>query len=102
MPDKYGSIIIYSVGHQPQPVQNQFCKKFMGQETSAQKGKYRYRRRGFLDYIPHHRFIRGVLLVRSEDAGRVTRQIRELGGTTQVRKVVLTRRDIKNLGLDLN
>ncbi|MBM4249345.1 MAG: hypothetical protein FJ149_07925 [Euryarchaeota archaeon] len=98
---KYGSIIIYSVGHQPQSVQNLFCKKFMGQETSAQKGKYRYRRRGFLDYIPYHRFIRGVLLVRSKDSARVSRQIREFGGNVHVRKVVLTRRDIRDLGLDI-
>lgn len=74
-------------------------KKLYGQETSAQGGRYRYRRRGLLNGIPHRRLIRGVLIVREEDARKVVGLLRELGAEVHVRRVELTAEDRKTLKL---
>ncbi len=50
---------------------SELVKRLVGQATSGHGGKYAYRRKGFLDEIPHRRPIRGVVIARTEDAGRV-------------------------------
>ena len=72
---------------------NMFCKKFYGQDTSSHGGRYRYRRPGFLDDIPHRRLIRGVLVLREEDRDKVVEFLRGYGAEIHVRAVVLTRGD---------
>jgi hypothetical protein len=74
-------------------------KRLYGQETSSHGGRYRYRRRGLLDDIPHRRLIRGVLIVRTEDAGRVVELLRELGAEVHERTVTLTGEDRQVLGV---
>ncbi len=76
---------------------NQFCKKFYGQDTSSHRGKYRYRRPGFLDNIPHHKLIRGVLVLREKDADRVIQFLGEYNAEIHVRSVILTESDKKAL-----
>ena len=72
---------------------NRFCKKFYGQDTSSHGGRYRYRRPGFLDDIPHRRLIRGVLVLREEDRDRVVEFLRGYGAEIHVRTVLLTQGD---------
>jgi len=72
---------------------NKFCKKFYGQDTSSHGGRYRYRRPGFLDDVPHRRLIRGVLVLREEDRDRVVEFLRGYGAEIHVRTVVLTQGD---------
>jgi hypothetical protein len=76
---------------------NQFCKKFYGQDTSSHGGKYRYRRPGFLDDIPHHRLIRGVLVLSERDADRVVEFLGEYNAEIHVRSVALTESDLEAL-----
>ena len=76
---------------------NQFCKKFYGQDTSSHGGKYRYRRPGFLDDIPHHKLIRGVLVLREKDADRVVKFLDQYNAEIHVRSVTLTKNDIEAL-----
>jgi Holliday junction resolvase len=56
-------------------------------------GRYTYRRPGFLDEIPHVRVIRGVVLVRTEDAGKVTNFLKEFGAEVYIWTVGLRRED---------
>ncbi len=62
-------------------------KRLYGQATSSHGGRYRYRRRGLLDDVPHRRLIRGVLILRAEDADRVAGWLRGLGAEVHVRRV---------------
>ena len=70
-----------------------FVKKFYGQETTSHGGRYRYRRRGLLDEIPHVKLGRGVLIVRREDLGKVTSLLGNFEATFAIRDVVLTQND---------
>ena len=58
-----------------------------------------YRRKGLLDEIPHVRLIRGVVIVRTEDAGRVTAFLEGFGAEVHARTVTLTRDDREKLGV---
>src|SRR2546425_3413092 len=65
---------------------SELVKGLYGQETSSHGGRYRYRRRGLLDDVPHRKLIRGVLILRAEDADRVAGWLRELGAEVHVRR----------------
>ena len=70
-----------------------FAKRFYGQETSAQQGRYRYRRFGLLDDIPHNKLIRGVIIVRTDDVEKVTSFLEQHSAIYHVRIVELTDED---------
>src|SRR3990172_3061559 len=52
---------------------SELVKRLVGTRTSSHGGKCVVRRKGPLDEIPHRRLNRGVVIVRTEDAGRVVR-----------------------------
>ena len=70
-----------------------FAKAFYGQETSSHHGKYRYRRRGLMDEISYNKLIRGVIIIRTDDVGRVTEFLEQHSAEYHVRVVELTERD---------
>jgi hypothetical protein len=58
---------------------NQFCRKFYGYLDRSNQGRYKYRRPGFLDGIPHIKVIRGVVIVERGDEEKVVNFLREFG-----------------------
>ncbi len=72
---------------------NQFCKKFYGQETSSHGGKYRYKRKGLLDSIPHIKLIGGVIIVSNENADKLILFLKEYDAEFFVRDVMLLPED---------
>ena len=64
------------------------------------RGKYRYRRKGLLDHIPHRKLIRGVLIIPSEHSDEVMAFLDIYTAEVYVRDVVLTSDDIRILGLN--
>jgi hypothetical protein len=70
-----------------------FAKAFYGQETSSHHGKYRYRRRGLMDEISYNKLIRGVIIIRADDVGRVTEFLEQHSAEYHVRVVELTEMD---------
>ncbi len=72
---------------------SKFAKLFYGQETSSHKGRYRYRREGLLDSIPHIRLIRGVVIVSKNDADRVVHFLKENRAEFFARDVILLPED---------
>ena len=76
-----------------------FAKRFYGQETSTQQGRYRYRRHGLLDDIPHNKLIRGVIIVLAEDVDQVTSFLERHSAIYHVRIVELT--DDDRISLEL-
>lgn len=72
---------------------DKFCKKFYGQETSSHGGKYRYRRHGFLDDIPHIKLIRGVIIVPTDSAEKMTQFLEEFNAEFVMRDIILLPED---------
>jgi len=77
---------------------SELVKRRDGQATSSHGGTYVVRRKGLLDEIPHVRLIRGVVIVRTEDAGRVVTLLEEMGAEVHARRVELTKEDRRTLG----
>ena len=76
-----------------------FVKAFYGQETSSHQGKYTYHRNGILDKIPHNKLIRGVIIVKSEEARQVIEFLEKETAQYHVRVVELSKEDCIALGL---
>ena len=68
-----------------------FAKSFYGQETSSHHGKYRYRRRGLMDEISYNKLIRGGIIIRTDDVGRVTKFLEQHSAEYHVRVLELDR-----------
>ncbi len=73
-------------------------KRLVGPRTSSHGGKYVCWRKGLLDEIPHVRLIRGVILLRTEDARKVAARLEQLQVEVHARTVVLTPDDLRALG----
>ena len=78
---------------------SELVKCLCGQRMSSHGWKYVYRRKGLLDEIPHVRRMRGAVIVRTEDAGRVVVLLEEIGAEGHRRKVERTREDREALGV---
>jgi hypothetical protein len=74
-----------------------FAKKFYGQETSSHRGKYRYRRKGFLDDIKHIKLIRGVIIVKKEEVNGILDFLNQFDTKIFVRNVELDKNEVKFL-----
>ena len=89
------------VFHLPKKMNNmdlgKFVKRFYGQETSTQKGKYRYRRKGLLDQIPHRKLLRGVIIIRKSDLETVMKLLIEWNAVVDQRIIEPTEEDLKML-----
>jgi hypothetical protein len=72
---------------------NQFCKKFYGQNTSSHGGKYRYRRHGLLENIPHIKLMGGVIIVKKDSTKKLIDFLRVYEAEFYVRDVILLHED---------
>ncbi len=79
---------------------NKFMQKFYGQDSSSWNGKYKYHRHGFMEDIPHRKLLRGVVILRGEDAPEVLDFLGKYSVTLHVREIRLTPDDEKILGGD--
>lgn len=74
-----------------------FVKKFYGQETSSWEGRYKYRRRGLLDEIPHRKLLRGVVILRKGNLEKVLDFLREWKAEVEVRRIYPAPEDLAML-----
>jgi len=76
---------------------NKFCREFYGYTDRSNKGKYLYRRKGFLDEIPHLNPIRSLLIVWKNNAEKVISFLEEYDAEIYTRDIILTDEDKENL-----
>jgi len=80
-----GNIIVFRfpkrVGHVKV---NEFCRKFYGYTDRSNKGRYNYKRPGFIDDISHVKVIRGVVVVGIADTKQVVDFIEKFGAEVYV------------------
>ncbi len=94
-----GNIIVFRFKEKTEQKSiNQFCKTFYGQNTSSHGGKYRYRRQGLLDNIPHIKLIGGVIIVKKDSADKVINFLRGFDIEFYIRDVKLLHEDEVILG----
>ena len=97
---KRGTILIFRIyAKSNQKVANVFTQKLYGQDTRTHHGKYTYHKRGLLEEVPHIRLIRGVIIVRRQDAPRVEALLKEYKAEYYIRTIELESSDQKKLGL---
>ena len=93
--------VMILVFHLPAGMNNtemgKFIKRFYGQETSTKKGKYRYRRKGLLDGIPHRKLLRGVIIIRKSDLESVMKLLIEWNAVVDQRIIEPTEEDLRIL-----
>jgi len=96
----HGALLVFFLPpRSPLGAHRRFRRAVYGEQTSSWSGRYRYRRRGLLDDLPHVLLYTGVVIVRDEDAGRLRRAIERNGGTVFRRTVKLAPADARALGL---
>lgn len=94
-----GTLLAFRLAEYDRNRASELVKRLYGQKTSSHGGKYVYRRKGLLDEIPHVRLIRGVILVRREDAAMATKFLEGMGAEVHVRTVAFTAGDREALGV---
>lgn len=87
--------VVYTKGNRTKS--SMFAKTFYGQKTSSHKGKYKYRRKGFLDDIPHIKLIRGAIIVNDGDLKNVLSFLGQYDTKIFVRNVELEGEEIQIL-----
>jgi hypothetical protein len=93
-----GSIVIFRLPPRKKNVEiSKFCQRFYGQDTSSGKGKYHYRRNGFLDDIPFRKLLRGVIIVETKYLQAVANFLDSYEAETHTRQVALAEEDIEIL-----
>lgn len=97
-----GVIIVFHLPQGSSSAQHrEFRRQIYGEDTTSWGGRYKYRRRGILDGIPHVRLYWGAVIVRKEDAGRFIEAVKENGGTAYQRKIALLKEDKKVLATSI-
>ena len=97
-----GTLIAFRLARVDKNVASELVKRRVRPRTSSHGGTCVVRRKGLLDEIPYARPIRGVVIVRNEDAGRVERFLAEMGAEVHARTIQLTRGDTDVLGGEIN
>jgi len=96
-----GTVVIFRIlARSNQRVANIFTQKLYGQNTRTHHGKYTYHKRGLLEDIPHIRLIRGVIIVKLQDASRVEAFLKQYGAEYYIRTIELEPNDQKKLKLN--
>ena len=96
----YGKIIVFRLPSKTNNTKlSKFCQKFYGQDTSSWQGRYHYHRHGLLDDIPYHKLLRGVIIIKDEDATEVLEFLRIYDAEVHVRTIELSEEDRKILGV---
>lgn len=90
-----GIIIIYKAEGKKSSVQ--LSRALHGYKDYSNKGKYFYERKGLLKKIQHIKLIRGVFIVKREDAEKFISLLERYKIIYHVREVILTPQDLNDL-----
>ena len=98
--ERIGTLVVYDLTGIGQSRRNKFCRKFLGWKDKSQHSKYIYKRKGFIDDIPHVKVKRGIFIFRKDDVKKVLSFLKEYEVTVFTRDVILEKPDVKVLGGD--
>jgi len=90
-----GIIIVYKA--KGKSSSSQLSRALNGYKDYSNKGKYLYHRRGLLTKIPHTKLMRGVFIVKKEDAEKFVSLLKRYRIEYHTREVILTPQDLEKL-----
>ena len=76
---------------------NRFCREFYGYNDKSNKGKYSYERPGFISKFRHINLLRGLIIVRLEDAEEIMSFLKRYNAHVFMREIILLHADIQKL-----
>jgi len=86
----HGTIILFRILRQTTKNRmNKFCREFYGYESKSHYGQYSYKKKGFLEDYRHINPLRGVLIVREEDAEGIISFLKDYDAELLVRRIEL-------------
>lgn len=91
-----GIIIIYRAEEKKSSIQ--LSKALHGYKDYSNKGRYFYEKEGLLKKIPYIQLMRGVFIIKKEDAEKFISLLKRYKIIYHVREVVLTPQDVNDLG----
>ncbi len=83
----------------PKAMHRDFHRAVYGEGTSSCGGRYRYRRRGVLDDIPHVWIYWGIVLLRSKDLHLLRGLLEAYSAEWFVREIKPLKKDLESLGV---
>ena len=92
-----GLIINYRLEGRTSVERTRFNRKFLGYNDKSQFGKYSYFREGLMSKIPHVHISNSLFIILEDDLKRVKSFCDEYDVKLFIRKVVLTKSDLKEL-----
>jgi hypothetical protein len=96
-----GRLIVFKLAKTNDRVaMNRFCRRFYGYLDHSHNDKYRYQRKGFLDDFPHLKLQSGVIVVRRQNTRAILSFLKEYNSEIFMRDIILTKRDLKLLGME--
>ena len=97
MKQTFGIIINYRLEGKSAVERTKFNRRLLGYNDKSQFGKYLYFRGGLMTKISHIRVSNSLFIILENDLKRVKTFCEEYGVKLFVRKVILTKSDIKKL-----
>ena len=88
-------LIVYGTAQQPIAVQNQLRKQLNGHNDTSHGGKYKYRRPGILDTIPHLKPSRNTLIVPLKEAKQITTLLKKHHAKVQTYSIEINKSKLK-------
>ena len=97
---RVGKVIVFRVlTRNDKLTMNKFCRQFYGYLDRSHNYRYQYQRKGFIENFPYIKPLRGVIVVRKEDADEIISFLKSYNAEIYARDIILTQDDLKKLGL---
>ena len=93
-----GKIIVFRVlAKTNKLVMNKFCRQFYGYLDRSHNYRYQYQRKGFIENFPHIKVLRGVIVVKIEDAKEIVSFLDSYNAEIFEREIILVPEDLDKL-----
>ena len=93
-----GTIIVFRVlTHTNKLIMNKFCRQFYGYTDRSHNYRYEYHRKGFINNFPYIKPLRGVIIVRKEDAKEIISFLKSYKAEIYARDIILLEEDLRKL-----
>lgn len=96
--ENIGKIIVFRVlARNDKLTMNKFCRQFYGYLDRSHNYQYKYQRKGFIENFLYIKPLRGVIVVRKEDADEIISFLKSYNAEIYARDIILLEKDLKEL-----
>ena len=88
-------IIAYSAAKQPITLQNQLRKQINGHNDVSHGGKYKYRRTGILDKIPHIKPSRSTIIAPLKESNKIIKILKKHNAEIKTYNIQINKTEFK-------